>query len=245
MPARTLPTSGRSLVVAPIALAILAAGPFGCGLLDEHQNNKIPQYGYIDPNLPRELKKVSLPQHAVEPTDSLRINVVPTSLGFPNSAYVVRADGSIDLEFFDDLYVAGLTLQEIERKLLLRLLPIAAQKKIEEPVQVSVQLDGTARTRRYYVLGTVNNPRWYPLAGHETVLDGILEAGLRTNSLPEKAYLVRPHPTGGPDQIFRIDWFGITQRGDTLTNYQLLPGDRIYVPGGRPPSLLSTLFGGS
>ena len=76
------------------------------------------------------------------------------------------------------------------------------------------------------------------------IFGAILAAGLRTNSLPEKAYLVRPHPAGGPDTILKIDWFGIKDRGDTLTNYQIFPGDRIIVPGGKPPGLLSTLLGG-
>ena len=94
------------------------------------------------------------------------------------------------------------------------------------------------------MLGTVTTQGRFPITGNETVLDAILAAGLRTNSLPEKAYLVRPHPAGGPDQVFRIDWFGIKERGDTLTNYQVFPGDRIVVPGGRAPGLLSTLLGG-
>lgn len=245
MPARTLPTHGRSLVAAPIALALLtAAGSAGCGLLDDHQNAKIPQYGYIDPNQPRELQKVSMPLHVVEPPDELQISVRPIALGFPTTSVVVRADGHIDLEFFGDVYVAGLTLKEVERKLLLKFLAVAAQQKIEEPVEVSVRLLDGRYSKRFYVLGTVTNPNSYPLMGNETVLDGILQAGLRSNSLPDKAYLVRPHPAGGPDQVFKIDWFGITERGDTLTNYQLMPGDRIYVPGGRPPGLLSTLLGG-
>ena len=31
------------------------------------------------------------------------------------------------------------------------------------------------------------------------------------------------------DQILPIDWLAVTQRGDATTNYQLLPGDRLYV----------------
>ena len=76
------------------------------------------------------------------------------------------------------------------------------------------------------------------------MVDAILGAGLRSNSLPEKAYLVRPHPNGGRDQVYLIDWENITQHGNTMTNYQVLPGDRIYVPGGKPPSLLGSLLGG-
>ena len=94
------------------------------------------------------------------------------------------------------------------------------------------------------MLGTVTQQNSFPITGSETVLDAILGAGLRSNSLPEKAYLVRPHPNGSKDQVLRIDWVGITQRGDNLTNYQLFPGDRIYVPGGKAPGVISSLVGG-
>ncbi len=108
---------------------------------------------------------------------------------------------------------------------------------------MSVRLVNGSQSKQYYVIGTVSQQGAFPLTGSETVLDAILRAGLRTNSLPEKAYLARPHPAGGPDQVLRIDWERI-KMGDTFTNYQLMPGDRIVVPGGKPPGLLSTLFGG-
>ena len=101
-----------------------------------------------------------------------------------------------------------------------------------------------SQSKFFYVLGTVSNQGRFPISGNETVLDGIIAAGLRSNSLPEKSYLVRPHPNGGADQVYKIDWISIKERGDTLTNYQLFPGDRIVVPGGKPPGLLSTLLGG-
>jgi hypothetical protein len=47
--------------------------------------------------------------------------------------------------------------------------------------------------------------------------------------------LVRPGAGGKPDQVLKIDWAGITQHGRTETNYQLLPGDRLYVTGGAAP----------
>lgn len=245
MPARRLATGFRSTMAAPIALVgLLAVGPVGCGQLDKHRNKKVPQYGHVDPHQPRELKKVSMPLHVVEPPDELQIAVRPLALGTVPSTVQVRPDGHIDLEFFGDVYVAGLTLHDVERKLLLTFLSVAAEKKIEDPVEVSVRLVDGSGSKRFYVLGTVTNPNSYALKGNETVLDGVLQAGLRSNSLPEKAYLVRPHPAGGPDTVLSIDWFGITERGDTMTNYQLLPGDRIYVPGGRAPGLIQTLFGG-
>ena len=100
-----------------------------------------------------------------------------------------------------------------------------------------------AQSKYYYVMGTVQTQGRFPIKGNETVLDAILQAGLKSNSLPEKAYLVRPHPPGECDQVLKIDWCGIRERGDTLTNYQLFPGDRIIVPGTKPPSLIATLLG--
>jgi hypothetical protein len=32
-----------------------------------------------------------------------------------------------------------------------------------------------------------------------------------------------------PDEVWPVDWCGITCRGRAETNYQLIPGDRIYV----------------
>lgn len=84
----------------------------------------------------------------------------------------------------------------------------------------------------------------FPILGNETVLDAILAAGLLNKSQPDKAYLVRPHPVNGQDQILKIDWDGIKNRGDTMTNYQIFPGDRIVVPGGRPPNKLWVLLFG-
>ncbi len=98
------------------------------------------------------------------------------------------------------------------------------------------------QSKYYYVIGEVNTPGRFKVTGNELVLDAIVQAGLKSNSLPEKAYLVRPHPLGGPDQVYRIDWCGIRDRGDTLTNYQIMPGDRIVVPGTTPPSLIRSLI---
>jgi polysaccharide export outer membrane protein len=120
----------------------------------------------------------------------------------------------------------------------------AGAKAPKTPYQVSARLVNAAASKSYYVLGTVTTQGKFPITGNDTVLDAILTAGLRTNSIPEKAYLVRPHPAGGPDQILKIDWDGIKNRGDTITNYQLFPGDRIVVPGGRPPGVLRSLLGG-
>ena len=226
-------------------LLLLAGLLTGCSFGSRHQARKIPQLGIIDPCLPRELKMVSLPPYVIEPPDELEVSVRPAALEVPLTTLVVQPDGVIDFGFLGDIYVAGLTLAEAEAKIAQQLAPLAAQKRYRGPIEVSVRnvTSPGDSSKRYYVLGTVTTPGSYPIRGNETVVDGILQAGLRSNSLPEKAYLARPHPAGGPPQIYRIDWEAI-RLGDTLTNYQLFPGDRIIVPGGRAPSALSSLLGG-
>lgn len=225
-------------------LLILCASGVGCSALNGHKEKHIPQYGEIDPHQPKELDMVSMPAYVVEPPDELEISVRPGSLDFNTTTMVIRQDGVADLGFHGDVYLAGLTLEEAERKIAQHLMHYAAQKKIAEPIEVSVRLVNGNASKVYYVLGTVTTQGKFPMTGSETVLDAILQAGLRSNSLPEKAYLVRPHPTGGPDKILKIDWCGIKDRGDTLTNYQIFPGDRVVVPGGKAPGLLGSLFGG-
>ncbi len=193
---------------------------------------------------------VSLPPYTVEPPDQIEISVKPPVTESADSSDVsvitanVQTDGNIDLGFSGDLYVAGLTLEQIELKVAQYLTERAGAQPPKTPYRVSAKLLNGSQSKSYYVLGTVTTQGKFPITGNETVLDAILTAGLRSNSLPDKAYLVRPHPAGGPDQVLKIDWFGIKERGDTLTNYQIFPGDRIIVPGGKAPGLLSTLLGG-
>ena len=226
------------------ALGLLAMGLLlpGCGLVGGRQTSQ----AVVDAHQPKELEMVSMPPYVVEPPDELEIAVRPAIADFTLTTVSVQSDGNLDLGFAGDVYVSGLTLGQIETKLGAHLQNFAARRgePSKTPIEVSVRLVNGSQSKYYYVLGKVSNQGKFPINGNETVLDAILAAGLRSNSLPEKAYLVRPHPSGGADQIYKIDWIGIKERGDTMTNYQLFPGDRIVVPGGKAPGLLSTLMGG-
>jgi polysaccharide biosynthesis/export protein len=230
-----------------LAVALFGLPPVlsGCGILSAHRERKIPHLGGYDPDQPRELQMVSMPPYVVEPPDELEVSVRPAVFDLTQASVTVQVDGIIDLGFYGSVYVAGLTLEQIEDKLAEHLSAMANHKHLDihEPVHCSVRLINGSASKRFYVLGTVTNPSSFPASGNETVLDAILAAGLRSNSIPEKAFLARPSPTGGPPEILRIDWEEI-RNGNTFTNYQVFPGDRIFVPGGRPPGLLSTLAGG-
>src|SRR5262249_36640003 len=97
----------------------------------------------------------------------------------------------------------------------------------------------------YYVI--IDNPAQgtlvyrFPITGNETVLDAIaslnspLSAG--AGLLPEavskrRIWVARPTPAHHACvQILPVDWLAITQAGSTRTNYQLFPGDRIFIKG--------------
>jgi polysaccharide biosynthesis/export protein len=225
---------------------VVAALP-GChGLAKRHEANKVPQYGSIDPSQPAEMRKVAQSPYVIEPPDELEITAIPP-LPFEKASllpFVVHSDGSVDLGEFGEVHVYGLTLAEAEERIAAQVNDAArtTQPASKEKHRVSVRL-ASSQSKYYYVLGTVTTQGRIKAGGNDTVLDAILQAGLKPNSLPEKAYLVRPHALGGEDQVYKIDWFGIKDRGDTLTNYQLFPGDRVIVPGTKPPGLIRSLLG--
>ena len=216
-------------------------------LKDRREENRIPEIGAIDPRQPKELEMVSLPPYVVEPPDEIEITIRPSVLDLPTTnSLIIQPDGTIDLGFAGDVYVSNLPLDQVELKIAQHLEKTAAAEgqPLAKRPRVSIRLVNGSQSKTYYVLGTVTTQGKFPSTGNETALEAILGAGLRSNSLPEKAYLVRPHPPGSAATILRIDWEGITKRGETLTNYQVMPGDRIIVPGTKSPGLLSSLFGG-
>ncbi len=82
-----------------------------------------------------------------------------------------------------------------------------------------------------YVMGEVNAPGSYPLVGHETVLDALIAAGgLSDRANDHKIILTRPQTSDRPRVILPVCYHQIVQLGIVETNYQIMPGDRIYVP---------------
>lgn len=191
----------------------------------KHQNPR-PDMGVNNPYFPRELRMRSHPQYVVEPPDELYIEALQVLPQRPLLGIrLVRQDGTISLGYYGQIHVAGLTILEIENKLRAHL-----SNYVEDP-QVYVDV-ASFNSKVYYVLGQVNQQGRLPITGKETALDAILLAGGLTNFADKsKIHVARPNPGGGCDQILWVDWKAIAFAGDTRTNYQLLPGDRVVVPG--------------
>lgn len=176
------------------------------------------------PALPRELDMSVLPAHYLQPGDVLLIEPVELDAEVRIAAdQTVLADGSIDLNAYGRVVVAGLTLEATET-----LIEETIVDQGGDSTDINVRL--LEPVDRYYVLGEVNSPGSYPLTGHETVLDAIVAAGgLGTQAAPCKVLLARPTHPAECRVSLPICYREITQLGDTTTNYQLRPGDRIFV----------------
>lgn len=180
------------------------------------------------PEAPRELAKVLHAPYVVEPGDVLLVQ--PADLDSPvrfPADQPVLADGTIDLSPYGRPLVANKTLPDIENQineLLRSKLPNA------EKIAINVRL-AEKNSKVYYVLGEVKNPGAYTHMGYETALDAILTAGgLTCNASQDEIVLSRPTAPCEKRDVKPICYRHIVQLGDTTTNYQIMPGDRIYVP---------------
>jgi len=196
-----------------------------------------------------ELAKAPLPPHRVEAGDVLVIE--PNDFNSPvqmPSDHTVQQEGTIDLGSYGRMQVAGLTVPEIQQRVqfsVMRQETLRQQSRvglashngqpprpIEESLDLGVAVRLVSQERGVvYVMGEVNAPGSYPIVGSETVLDALITAGgLSARANDHKIILTRPQAAGKPRFILPVCYQQILQLGDTSTNYQLQPGDRIYVP---------------
>jgi polysaccharide export outer membrane protein len=244
--------------VVPRRLAWLVpwAALLACGC----QTVRTPEDQIAKSDHPRELQKVSMPVYVVEPPDLIVVEVLEALPGRPiTGERIVRPDGTISLGFYGEVYVAGLTLLEIKEKVIIHLRkylndePLGLVKRDEEDEAKLIQVppresqmvfvDVTAyNSKVYYVEGDVNAPGKLPITGNETVLDAINSAGgLSPTAAPQNIRLVRPAPPGACcTQLLPVNYAAIVQAGDTTTNYQLMPGDRLFVY--RDPIVRTTIL---
>ncbi len=200
-------------------------------------------------DVPTELAKATLPPHRVEAGDVLVIE--PNDFNSPvqvPSDHTVQQDGTIDLGGYGRMQVAGLSVPEIQQRVQFAVMQRVATKRQSE-IGLASHTAQTARETNdavdygvtvrlvsqergvVYVMGEVNAPGSYPIMGSETVLDLIIAAGgLSDRANDHKIILTRPQAAGRPRIILPVCYQQVLQLGDTSTNYQLQPGDRIYAP---------------
>ena len=141
--------------------------------------------------------------------------------------HLVRPDGTISLGVYGAVYVAGHTLPEIKD-----IIETHLKDEVHDP-EVSVDILGYNSKQIYIITdggGFGETVTRIPYTGNDTVLDAISEIQGLSEVSSKVIWVARPAPAGtNVAQTMPVDWEAITRGGITTTNYQLFPGDRIFI----------------
>ena len=69
----------------------------------------------------------------------------------------------------------------------------------------------------------------FSVTGNETVLDAISQIQGLEQVSSKRIWIARPTREPGKIQVMPVDWEAITAQASTCTNYQILPGDRVFI----------------
>jgi len=141
--------------------------------------------------------------------------------------YLVGPDGTINLRQYGSVHVAGKTLSEAK---------LALEKHLSawlDSPEASVDI-ASYNSKVYYVItegaGQGDNVIRVPVTGNETVLDAISQVQGLSQVSSKSIWIARPAPGGyGCEQILPVNWDAVTRGATTATNYQILPGDRVFI----------------
>jgi polysaccharide biosynthesis/export protein len=142
--------------------------------------------------------------------------------------HLVRQDGTVGLGSYGEVSVVGKTLPEAKAAIEAYL----AAYLVKPEVSVDVY---AFNSKVFYVIydggGAGQQITRLPITGNETVLDAVSQInGLSAVADKRRIWVARPVPAcSADDEILPVDWCAVTKRGRTETNYQLFPGDRLYV----------------
>jgi polysaccharide export outer membrane protein len=176
------------------------------------------------------------------PGDQLEIEIMdssppraaesPTSRAAGNSSsrpvVIVGPDGKIYFNLLPGLDVWGLTLAQT-RSLLEK--ELAKYVKNDPQIAVTLRVVGS---KYIWLLGRLNKPGIYPLAGPTTLLESLALAGGTSRSASqvttEELADLRHSFVVRQGQFLPVDFYRLLREGDTSQNIYLKPDDFVYVP---------------
>jgi len=139
----------------------------------------------------------------------------------------IAPDGTVNLGTYGSVPITGLTIPEATKRIEEYL-----AEYLEQP-KVSVDVFAYA-SKNYYVItsggGNGDNIQKFPITGNETVLDAITNIQGLSRLSSKNIWIARPAPgVDGCDQVLPVKWDAVVRGAKTATNYQVLPGDRIFI----------------
>lgn len=140
--------------------------------------------------------------------------------------HLVGPDGTVTLGSYGSVMVVGMTLSQVKQAIEYHL-----SQFLDSPeVAVSVF---SYNSKVYYLItqggGMGDGVYRFPITGNDTVLDAVAQINGLEPVSSKKIWIARPSPCSNACQILEVDWHGITAMAQANTNYQILPGDRVFV----------------
>jgi polysaccharide export outer membrane protein len=140
--------------------------------------------------------------------------------------HLVGMDGTVTLGEFGNVTVVGLTVSQAKAAIEQHLM------QFYDSLEVSVEVGGY-NSKVYYIVtqgaGFGDGVYRFPMTGNETVLDALSQInGLRPAS-SKKIWIARPSDDPNCVERLEVNWEDITANAFARSNYQVLPGDRIFV----------------
>src|SRR5678815_5744860 len=169
--------------------------------------------------------QIALANHIKEPVVTVSLVEMSGKQQISGQHLVVQ-DGTITLGSYGSVQVVGLTLAQAKEAIEEHL-----SKELEDP---TVAIDVFAyNSKVYYVVtegaGTGDSVTKFPITGNDTVLDAIANINGTTEVSSKRIWVARPVPGTEECQILPVDWPGVSALATTNTNYQIFPGDRIFI----------------
>ncbi len=162
--------------------------------------------------------------------------------------FQVQPDGFVHLGAYGSIPVSGLTVNQARlaiRAALAKQIDVNAGGKTEDALIVIVSVvQYNSKTYTVFTDGGGAGERVYkfPITGKEFVTDAIANiGGLPVEASKRNIWVARRTPEINEQQILPVDWVGISQWGVASTNYQLFPGDRVYVKAQRLVTVDNTI----
>ena len=140
--------------------------------------------------------------------------------------HLVGPDGTLTLGQYGSVRVAGMTLNEAR----FAIASFLSGQFTNPKVSVSVF---AYNSKAIYVVtqggGLGDNLVRLPYTGGDTVIDAVSQINGLSYVSSSRMWVARPNREAGNNVTLPIDWEAITQKADVTTNYQLLPGDRVFI----------------
>jgi len=134
----------------------------------------------------------------------------------------VRPDGRIALPLINEVQVAGLTPEQLQKRL------TEESKKYMEDASITVVVR-EINSRKVFITGEVNKPGPYPLTSATTVIQLIsLAGGLRDYANAKNIMIMRSE--GGRQVALKFNYKDVASGRNLAQNVELKPGDTVVVP---------------